>query len=169
MDERRLTPMLSQYRQIKARFPDALVLFRLGDFYETFEADARTAARELELVLTSRSFAKGVRLPMAGVPHHHVQAYLAKLIEKGYKVALVEQLEDPKKVKRLVKRDVIRVITPGTVVEDALLRAKSDNSLAAIVTPSPALPRSQEQRTGKGAGVGLAAVDISTGEFATTQ
>ncbi len=169
LDEKRLTPMLAQYRQIKARFPDALVLFRLGDFYETFEADAKIAARELELVLTSRSFAKGVRLPMAGVPHHHVQGYLAKLIEKGYKVALVEQLEDPKKVKRLVKRDVIRVITPGTVVEDALLRAKSDNYLAAIVTPSPALPRSQKQRTGEGAGVGLAAVDISTGEFATTQ
>src|SRR5512142_406459 len=136
MDERRLTPMLAQYRQIKARFPDALVLFRLGDFYETFEADAKVAARELELVLTHRTFAKGVRLPMAGVPHHHAQSYIARLIEKGYKVALVEQLEDPKKVKRLVKRDVIRIITPGTVVEDALLRAKSDNFLAAIVQSS---------------------------------
>src|SRR5512135_1007067 len=132
-DEKKLTPMLSQYRAIKARFPDALVLFRLGDFFEAFEADAKTAARELELVLTSRSFAKGVRLPMAGVPHHHVHAYIARLIERGYKVALVEQLEDPKKVKRLVKRDVIRIITPGTVVEDALLRAKSENYLAAIV------------------------------------
>ena len=125
--------MLTQYRQIKARFPDAIFLFRLGDFYETFEADAKIAARELELVLTARSFAKGVRLPMAGVPHHHVQSYIAKLIDKGYKIALVEQPEDPKKMKRLVKRDVIRVITPGTVVEDALLRAKSDNYLAAIV------------------------------------
>src|SRR5512137_2058561 len=137
MDDQRLTPMLAQYRQIKARFPDALVLFRLGDFFETFENDAKTAARELELVLTSRSFSKDVRLPMAGVPHHHVQSYIAKLIEKGYKVALVEQLEDPKKVKRLVKRDVIRIITPGTVVEDALLRAKSENYLAAIVRSSP--------------------------------
>src|SRR5512143_59367 len=137
MDIDRLTPMLSQYRQIKARFPDAIVLFRLGDFFETFEDDARIAARELELVLASRSFAKGVRLSMAGVPHHHVQSYIAKLIEKGYKVALVEQLEDPKKVKHLVKRDVIRVITPGTVVEDALLRAKSENYLAAIVRSSP--------------------------------
>ncbi|MBI5031830.1 MAG: DNA mismatch repair protein MutS [Chloroflexi bacterium] len=161
MDEKRLTPMLTQYRQIKARFPDALVLFRLGDFFETFEADAQIAARELELVLTSRSFAKGVRLPMAGVPHHHVQSYIAKLIDKGYKVALVEQLEDPKKVKRLVKRDVIRVITPGTVVEDALLRSKSDNYLAAI----------SRNLSTKGAKVnfGLAIVDISTGEFATTQ
>src|SRR5512141_2909452 len=130
----RQTPMLSQYRAIKARFPDALVLFRLGDFYETFDADARTAARELELVLTSRSFAKGVRLPMAGVPHHHVQSYIARLIERGYKVALVEQLEDPRKVKKLVKRDVVRVITPGTVVEDTLLRANSENYLAVIVS-----------------------------------
>ena len=167
-DEKRMTLMLTQYRQIKARFPDALVLFRLGDFCETFEADAKTTARELELVLTSRSFAKGVRLPMAGVPHHHVQAYIAKLIDKGYKVALFEQLEDPKKVKRLVKRDVIRVITPGTVVEDALLRAKSDNYLAAIVRAPPLpSPRSQKPQTGEG--VGLAIADISTGEFATTQ
>ena len=153
MDTERLTPMLSQYRQIKARFPDAIVLFRLGDFFETFEEDARIAARELELVLTSRSFAKGVRLPMAGVPHHHVQSYIAKLIDRGYKVALVEQLEDPKKTKKLVKRDVIRVITPGTVVEDALLRAKSENYLAAIVDnphPSPCplqgVPRQKQGR-----------------------
>jgi len=184
-DPKRPTPMLTQYRQIKARFPDALVLFRLGDFYETFEADAKIAARELELVLTSRSFAKGVRLPMAGVPHHHVQAYIAKLIDKGYKIALVEQLEDPKKVKRLVKRDVIRVITPGTVVEDALLRAKSDNFLAAIVradVPSRAMKsatgntESTEKNRNSSvspvssvAKFGLSLVDISTGEFATTQ
>ncbi len=161
-----MTPMLAQYRQIKARFPDAVILFRLGDFYETFENDAKTAARELELVLTSRSFSKDVRLPMAGVPHHHVQSYIAKLIDRGYKVALVEQLEDPKKVRRLVKRDVIRVITPGTVVEDVLLRAKSENYLAAIVRDS-SLPRPAQ---GLGAGAfGLALVDLSTGEFATTQ
>ena len=171
MDTERSTPMLAQYRQIKARFPDAIVLFRLGDFFETFENDARIAARELELVLTSRSFAKGVRLPMAGVPHHHVQSYIARLIDRGYKVALVEQLEDPKKVKKLVKRDVVRVITPGTVVEDALLHAKSENYLAAVVArPSPPLPSPYQ---GEGPGVrvafGLALVDLSTGEFATTQ
>ena len=167
-DAERMTPMLAQYRHIKARFPDAIVLFRLGDFYETFENDAKTAARELELVLTSRSFAKGVRLPMAGVPHHHVQSYIAKLIERGYKVALVEQLEDPRKVKRLVKRDVIRVFTPGTIVEDTLLRAKSENYLAAIVrSTTPTHPH-----TYGSAGVwgyGLALIDLSTGEFATTQ
>src|SRR5512137_1300790 len=168
MDTDHLTPMLSQYRQIKARFPDAIVLFRLGDFFETFEDDARIAARELELVLTSRSFAKGVRLPMAGVPHHHVQSYIAKLIDRGYKVALVEQLEDPKKTKKLVKRDVIRVITPGTVVEDALLRAKSENYLAAIVNdPHPANPLPIRDR-GEGVRMsfGLALIDLSTGEFA---
>ena len=180
MEEKRLTPMLTQYRQIKSRFPDAIVLFRLGDFYETFDTDAKVAARELELVLTSRSFAKGTRLPMAGVPHHHVQSYIAKLIDKGYKVALVEQLEDPKKVKRLVKRDVIRVITPGTVVEDAWLRAKSDNFLVAIVRA--VIGRGGERARGSNAlrlpvsqspslplAFGLAIVDISTGEFATTQ
>jgi len=185
MDTERMTPMLAQYRHIKARFPDAIVLFRLGDFYETFDSDAKTAARELELVLTSRSFAKGVRLPMAGVPHHHVQSYIAKLIERGYKVALVEQLEDPKKVKRLVKRDVIRVITPGTVVEDALLRANSENYLAAIVSDLPAKNATPQTDAGQAgaenkstnsapsvpsaASYGLSIIDLSTGEFATTQ
>src|SRR5512135_1675848 len=166
MDDKRMTPMLTQYRQIKARFPDAIVLFRLGDFYETFENDAKTAARELELVLTSRSFSKDVRLPMAGVPHHHVQSYIARLMERGYKVALVEQLEDPKKVKRLVKRDVIRVITPGTVVEDALL-PKGENYLAAIVRE----PRAASRASGRESCpcFGLAVVELSTGEFATTQ
>ncbi len=172
-DEIKLTPMLTQYRNLKARFPDAILLFRLGDFYETFEADAKTCARELELVLTHRSFAKGVRLPMAGVPHHHVQAYIAKLIDKGFKVALVEQLEDPKKVKRLVKRDVVRVITPGTVVEDALLKSKSQNYLAAI-----AVETNDQRRTTKAKHdairpssfvFGLSFIDLSTGEFATTQ
>ncbi|WP_322798625.1 DNA mismatch repair protein MutS [Thermoflexus sp.] len=151
------TPMLAQYRRIKARFPDAIVMFRLGDFYEMFEEDAKIAARELELALTSRSFSKDVRLPMAGVPAHHVDSYIGRLIAKGYKVAVVEQLEDPKKVKRLVKRDVVRVITPGTVVEEALLRDRLENYLAAIA-PSP-----------DGRSFGLAALDLSTGEFFTAQ
>lgn len=178
-DEQKLTPMLTQYRNLKARFPDAIVLFRLGDFYETFDSDAKTCARELELVLTHRSFAKGVRLPMAGVPHHHVQSYIAKLIDKGFKVALVEQLEDPKKVKRLVKRDVVRIITPGTVVEDALLKSKSQNYLAAISHAAPSAHRraltsssrrsAQENGTENTKAFGLAFIDLSTGEFATTQ
>ncbi len=151
------TPMLAQYRRIKARFPDAIVMFRLGDFYEMFEEDAKIAARELELALTSRAFSKDVRLPMAGVPAHHVTSYIGKLIAKGYKVAVVEQLEDPKRVKRLVKRDVVRVITPGTVVEEALLRDRLENYLVAVA-PSP-----------DGRAFGLAAMDLSTGEFFTAQ
>jgi DNA mismatch repair protein MutS len=152
------TPMLRQYRELKVRFPDAILLFRLGDFYEMFEDDARVASRELELVLTSRRFSKSVRLPMCGVPCHNVTSYIARLIERGHKVAVVEQLEDARQVKRLVKRDVVRVITPGTVVEDALLQDKAENFLAAICHDSA--------RRG---GYGLAVVDLSTGEFATTQ
>lgn len=154
--------MLGQYRSLKARYPDALLLFRLGDFYEMFEEDARTGARELGLYLTTRSFGKGVRLPMCGVPHQHVTNYIARLLERGYKVAVVEQLEDPKKVKRLVKRDVVRVITPGTVVEDALLRDVPQNFLAAIA-PGPTQPHTDIRP------YGLALVDLSTGEFIATQ
>ena len=151
----RETPMLRQYRQIKARYPDALVLYRLGDFYELFEEDARTAARELDLVLTSRRFSKQVRLPMCGVPYRTVTSYIARLIERGHKVALVEQLEDARKAKGLVKRDVVRVITPGTVVEEALLQQKAENYLAALAPGET--------------GYGLAFVELSTGEFAATE
>ncbi len=151
----RVTPMLEQYRRLKSRHPDALLLFRLGDFYELFEEDARIAARELQLVLTSRSFSKDVRLPMCGVPHHSVTSYIARLIERGYKVAVVEQLEDPRKARGLVKRDIVRVITPGTVVEEELLKGYRENFLVAIAH------RKQ--------GYGLSFVDLSTGEFATCQ
>lgn len=150
----RETPMLRQYRQIKARYPDALVLYRLGDFYELFEADAQVAARDLDLVLTSRRFSKELRLPMCGVPYRTVTTYIARLLEHGHKVALVEQLEDARQAKGLIKRDVVRVITPGTVVEDELLPEKAQNYLAAIAP-------------GKH-GYGLALVDLSTGEFAVT-
>ncbi|MBI3941938.1 MAG: DNA mismatch repair protein MutS, partial [Chloroflexi bacterium] len=153
------TPMLQQYRQLKSQYPDAILLFRLGDFYEMFEQDAQMVSRELGLTLTSRQFAKRsdaeVRLPMCGVPHQHVTSYIGKLIDRGYKVAVVEQTEDPKKVKRLVRREVVRVITPGTVVEDALLRGKSENYLAAIVPGEE--------------GYGLAVIDLATGEFGTTE
>jgi len=151
----KITPMLRQYRQIKARYPDAIVLFRLGDFYEMFDEDARIASKELELLLTSRRFSKEVKLPMCGVPYRRATSYIAKLLEKGYKVAIAEQLEDARKVKRLVKREVVRVITPGTVVEHPLLKEKEENFLVAI---SP----------GKD-GYGLAVVDLSTGEFVTTE
>lgn len=151
----RETPMLRQYRKIKGRYPEALVLYRLGDFYELFEDDAKIAARELDLVLTSRRFGKGLHLPMCGVPYRTVTGYIGRLIERGYKVALVEQLEDARKAKGLVKRDVVRVITPGTVVEEVLLEEKAENFLAAIAP-------------GK-AGYGLAFVELSTGEFSATQ
>ncbi|NPA91146.1 MAG: DNA mismatch repair protein MutS [Chloroflexi bacterium] len=160
----KLTPMLKQYRDIKARYPDAIVLFRLGDFYEMFDEDARRISRELGLTLTSRSFSKHVRLPMCGFPHHQLTPYLGRLLARGHKVAVVEQLEDARKVKRLVRRDVVRVITPGTVVEDALLRAKTQNFLAALVRET--IP--QRQGTPQHA-FGLALMDLSTGEFLTTE
>lgn len=162
----RVTPMLKQYRELKARYPDALVLYRLGDFYELFEADAELASRQLGLVLTSRRFAKNVSLPMCGIPHHRLTSYLARLIRLGHKVAIVEQLEDARKTNRLVKRDVVRVITPGTVVEDALLRESEQNLLVGIVTSSVA---AGDRRQARSLAFGLAAIDLSTGEFAATQ
>ena len=109
--------MFAQYLQIKEQYPDCILFYRLGDFYETFMDDAELVARELELVLTGREAGKGMgRVPMAGIPYHTAEGYIARLIEKGYKVAICEQLEDPKKAKGLVKRDVTRVVTPGTLV-----------------------------------------------------
>jgi len=148
------TPVRKQYLQIKAQHPDAIVFFRLGDFYETFDQDAETAARELDLVLTSRPVAKNQRVPMAGVPYHAVEGYIARLIEKGYRVAIAEQVGEVTG-RGLVAREVTRVVTPGTVVEPALLDEKRPNYLAALVV--------------EGKRAGLAYADITTGEFATTQ
>ena len=148
--------MFAQYLQIKEQYPDCILFYRLGDFYETFMDDAELVARELELVLTGRDAGKDMgRVPMAGIPYHAAEAYIARLIEKGYKVAICDQLEDPKKAKGLVKRDVTRVVTPGTLVEPRLLPEKANNFLAAIAW----------SRTG----FGLAVVDLSTGEFAAAQ
>ncbi len=149
-----VTPIRKQYLRLKAQHPDAILFFRLGDFYETFDADAEIAARELDLVLTSRPVAKGVRVPMAGVPHHAVENYIARLIEKGYRVAIAEQVGEVTG-KGLVEREVVRVVTPGTVVEPTLLDARRPNYLAALIV--------EEDRAG------LAYTDITTGEFATTQ
>ena len=158
----KITPVRKQYLQIKAQHPDAIVFFRLGDFYETFDEDAEIAARELDLVLTSRPVAKGQRVPMAGVPHHAIEGYIARLIEKGYRVAIAEQVGEVTG-RGLVAREVTRVVTPGTVVEPALLDEKRSNYLAAVVVErDPSAPL--------GAGrAGLAYADITTGEFATTQ
>jgi DNA mismatch repair protein MutS len=150
----KVTPLRKQYLQIKSQHPDAIVFFRLGDFYETFDEDAKIAARELDIVLTSRPVTKGQRVPMAGVPHHAVEGYIARLIEKGYRVAIAEQVGEVTG-KGLVHREVTRVVTPGTVVEPTLLDEKRSNYLAAVVL--------EDGRAG------LAYTDITTGEFATTQ
>ncbi|MFQ5860728.1 MAG: DNA mismatch repair protein MutS [Dehalococcoidia bacterium] len=150
-----MTPLRKQYLHIKQRYPDALLFFRLGDFYETFDDDARLVSRELEIVLTSREMGRGVRVPMAGVPAQAVEGYLARLLKKGYKVAICEQLTDPASSQGLVERDVVRVVTPGTVTEPALLVQKANNYLAAVLV--------------EGEEAGLAYVDISTSEFATAQ
>ena len=154
MGKANVTPVRKQYLQIKAQHPDAIVFFRLGDFYETFDADAEVAARELDLVLTSRPVGKNQRVPLAGVPYHAVEGYIARLIEKGYRVAIAEQVGEVTG-KGLVAREVTRVVTPGTVVEPALLDEKRPNYLAAVVV--------EEGRAG------LAYADITTGEFATAQ
>ena len=150
-----VTPVRRQYLDIKNAYPDALVLFRLGDFYEAFDDDARVASRELEITLTSRSMGKNLKIPMAGVPAHALESYLVRLVKKGYKVAICEQLSDPATSKGLLERDVVRVVTPGTVLETALLDQNANNYLVAVVQEGPR--------------VGLAYVDASTGEFAVTQ
>jgi len=148
-----VTPLRKQYLRVKQKYPEAIVFFRLGDFYETFDEDAKVASRELDVVLTSREMGKGQRVPMAGIPHHALDNYLAKLINRGHKVAICEQLTPPGK--GLVERDVIRVVTPGTVVEPNLLVSKSNNYLASVVIA--------------GEEAGIAYVDITTSEFAATQ
>ncbi|HXF81689.1 MAG TPA: DNA mismatch repair protein MutS, partial [bacterium] len=150
-----LTPMMRQYQALKARFPGTLLMFRLGDFYELFGDDAVTAARELEITLTSREIGKGRRLAMCGVPHHAVEGYLARLVERGYRIALCDQLEDPRRARGLVKRDVVRVVTPGTVIEAGMLPRQANNFLVAVCAGSDVW--------------GLAACDLSTGEFQVTE
>ena len=150
-----VTPIRRQYLKIKQRYPRAIVLFRLGDFYETFDEDARTVARELDIVLTSREMGKGHRVPMAGIPYHALDNYLGRLVNHGHKVAICEQMTQPGETKGIVEREVIRVVTPGTVIEPSLLDSKKNNYLAALV------PGDEE--------IGIAYVDITTGEFATTQ
>ena len=114
------TPMMTHYLEIKKNNPDCLIFYRLGDFYEMFFDDAKTASHELDLVLTGRNAGVEERVPMCGVPHHAVTSYVQRLINKGYKVAIVEQLEDPAEAVGLVKRDVIRIITPGTAIDEVM-------------------------------------------------
>jgi len=148
-------PIRSQYLKIKRSYPQAIVFFRLGDFYETFDDDARLVSSELEITLTSREMGKGQRYPMAGIPYHALDNYLARLINKGYKVAICEQTSEPKAGKGIVDREVVRVVTPGTVIEPNLLELKTNNYLASVVI--------------EGEEAGIAYIDITTSEFATTQ
>ncbi|MGB7720618.1 MAG: DNA mismatch repair protein MutS, partial [Bryobacteraceae bacterium] len=153
------TPLMRQYNSIKQQVPNALLMFRLGDFYELFFEDAVVAARELEITLTSRNKEKGAPIPMCGVPYHAADGYIARLIQKGYRVAICDQMENPKFAKSLVKREITRVVTPGTAMDANLVGSRENNYLAAVAGPkgTPG-PRSA-----------VAHVDLSTGEFRVTE
>src|ERR1700755_1176439 len=151
------TPLMQQYQAIKSRYPHALLLFRLGDFYELFYEDAILASRELQITLTSRNREKGQAVPMCGVPYHSADGYIARLIRSGFKVAICDQMEQPGPGKKLVRREVTRVITPGTATDVAVLDARENNFLAAVAKDTSA------------AAIGLAYVDPSTREFQATE
>ena len=146
----KLSPMMEQYFQIKKEYPDTILFFRLGDFYEMFFEDAKTASKELELVLTGRDCGQEERAPMCGVPFHSADSYIAKLVSRGYKVAICEQMEDPALAKGIVKRGVIRIVTPGTVIESSMLDESKNNYLASVFL---------SEKLG-----GIAFVDVSTGQ-----
>src|SRR5580700_4427066 len=148
------TPLMRQYAAVKKEHPTALLFFRLGDFYELFFDDAIVASKELQITLTSRNKEKGIAVPMCGVPHHAAEGYIGKLIRKGFKVAICEQMEDARLAKKLVRREVTRVVTPGTAA-DSLLGSEENNFLAALAQV--------------GERVGFAALDLSTGEFRATE
>src|SRR6185295_7771103 len=150
------TPLMRQYHGIKQQVPNTLLFFRLGDFYELFFEDAVTAARELEITLTSRNKEKDQPIPMCGVPYHSAENYIARLIQKGYRVAVCDQTEEPQAAKKLVRREVTRIVTPGTAMNAQLLRSHENNYLAAVMPSS----------NGR---AGIAHVDVSTGEFRATE
>src|SRR5215475_3592865 len=162
------TPLMQQYNAVKQRYPHALLLFRLGDFYELFYEDAMIASRELRITLTSRNREKGQPIPMCGVPYHAAESYIARLIRAGFKVAICEQMEQPGPGKKLVRREVSRVITPGTATDVAVLDARENNFLAAVTQDATGARNGQAVR-GPGQVIGLALVDLSTGEFQATE
>ena len=151
------TPLMRQYQQVKAKYPGTILLFRMGDFFETFEEDAKIASKVLGITLTRRGNGAAGEVPLAGFPHHALESYLPKLLKAGYRVAVCEQLEDPRFAKGIVKRDVIEVVTPGVAFSDKILDQRRNNYLAAIALPT-AIATSQDL-------AGLAFVDVSTGEF----
>jgi DNA mismatch repair protein MutS len=148
------TPLMRQYNGIKQQVPNTLLMFRLGDFYELFYEDAITAARELEITLTARNKEKGQPIPMCGVPYHSAENYIARLTQKGYRVAICEQMEAPSAATKLVRREVTRIITPGTTMNASLLRSHENNFLGAVMP--------------EGTRAGFAFVDVTTGEFRAT-
>ncbi len=150
-----MTPMMEQYFEIKNQYKDYLLFYRLGDFYEMFFDDARIAARELELTLTGRDCGEAERAPMCGVPFHSAESYIGRLIEKGYKVAICEQMEDPATAKGLVKREIVRVVTPGTLLEPSMLTESRNNYVCAV--------------SAAGDAIGLSFADVSTGEISVTE
>ena len=150
-----LTPMMQKYLETKEEYKDCILFYRLGDFYEMFFDDAKIVSKELELTLTGKSCGLEERAPMCGVPFHAVDGYLDKLISRGYKVAICEQVEDPKLAKGLVKRDIIRVITPGTVMESSMLDESKNNYICCMFSKNKA--------------IGLCFCDISTGELYATE
>src|SRR5213079_2431690 len=165
------TPLMRQYSTIKKEHPSALLFFRLGDFYEMFFDDAVVAAKELQITLTSRNKEKGMAIPMCGVPYHAAEGYISKLIRRGYKVAICDQVEDPRLAKTLVRREVTRVVTPGTAA-DSSLGSEENNFLAAVVSlAAPAASHGIHQERGETtkARTGFAALDLSTGEFRATE
>ena len=153
------TPMVQQYLEVKRQHEDELLFFRLGDFYEMFFDDALVVSKELELTLTGKECGLEERAPMCGVPFHSYETYMARLVAKGYKVAICEQIEDPALAKGLVKRDIIRVVTPGTVIESSMLREDKNNYLASIFC----------KRTRGRWRAGVCFADISTGEAYATE
>src|ERR1700690_3867012 len=170
------TPLMTQYHAAKKQHPGALMLFRLGDFYELFYDDAVVASRLLQITLTARNKEKGQAVPMCGVPYHAAENYIAKLIRAGHKVAICEQMEEPGPGKKIVRREVIRVLTPGTATGSSLVESKENNFLAAVARSAAAGAgaASGSGGGGKSAGrgeniIGLAYVDLSTGEFRATE
>jgi DNA mismatch repair protein MutS len=149
------TPMMRQYLEIKSGYSDAILFFRMGDFYEMFLDDALTASRILDITLTSRNKGSGDEIPFCGVPYHSVTPYIAKLIENGFKVAICEQVEDPKQAKGIVRREVVRVITPGLLIESESLSPDENNYLLSL-------------HQGEQSQWGVAWLDLSTGEFRVT-
>ena len=162
-----MTPAMRQYYEAKQAYPDTLIFFRMGDFYESFGEDAKTIAKELEITLTARGKDKsGERMPLAGIPYHAIDTYLPRLISKGYKVAICEQLEDPKKAKGVVKRGVVRVVTPGTAIDSSMFSDASNNYLMAVAGREIGKSGKHAEKEIE---IGVSFLDISTGEFLTTQ